>query len=106
MNSRCLRITLRSLKRSAKDRPQGYLQAVLTAPGVTHDDEWVSIPMPVHRELCAHYAAFRSGIGDAVAFVAKPIAWTADMLVGTNLLNCPACEERRIELNSMTLSER
>lgn len=42
-------------------------------------------------------------IGDAVAFVAEPVARVIDFLFGTNLEGCDPCAERRRKWNRQTL---
>lgn len=40
------------------------------------------------------------GMGDVVALAAKPAARLIDHLFGTDLVNCPSCEERRQDWNA------
>ena len=40
-----------------------------------------------------------SGLGDAVKVVAQPIAKAIDVVIGTDVQNCSACEKRRQYLN-------
>lgn len=40
------------------------------------------------------------GLGDVVALVAKPAARFIDGMIGTDLVNCPGCEERRKDWNA------
>lgn len=39
------------------------------------------------------------GLGETVAFLAKPIARALDAVLGTDLENCQPCEERRQDWN-------
>lgn len=39
------------------------------------------------------------GLGDAVHFVAQPIARAIDRVAGTNIQNCGGCAQRRAALN-------
>ena len=41
------------------------------------------------------------GLGDAVATVAEPIARLSDALLGTKLVGCGSCAERRAALNRL-----
>lgn len=43
-------------------------------------------------------------LGDAVHFVAQPIAKTIDLVFKTNLQNCGACQRRREYLNNMSIN--
>ncbi len=43
------------------------------------------------------------GLGDAVAFVAKPIARVSDAVLKTNLAQCPACAQRQRNWNRIRL---
>lgn len=43
-------------------------------------------------------------LGDAVHFVAQPIAKTIDLVFRTNLQNCSACAKRREYLNNMSIN--
>lgn len=43
-------------------------------------------------------------LGDAVHFVAQPIAKTIDLVFKTDLQNCGACKKRREYLNNMSIS--
>lgn len=39
------------------------------------------------------------GAGDAVAIVAKPVAYVLDATIGTNFVNCGKCGQRQRALN-------
>lgn len=52
----------------------------------------------VPDELIERYRR-RFRIGDAVEYVAKPIARAIDRVAGTKLATCKACEKRRDWLN-------
>jgi lauroyl/myristoyl acyltransferase len=41
------------------------------------------------------------GLGDAVAYIAKPIAKVIDKMAGTNLKSCNACNKRQHRLNQI-----
>jgi len=42
-----------------------------------------------------------TGLGDAVAVVAQPIARAIDRLAGTNIKHCAGCAKRRHTLNQI-----
>ena len=42
-----------------------------------------------------------SGLGDAIALIARPIAGIIDRVAGTNLRNCGGCQRRRENLNRL-----
>lgn len=43
------------------------------------------------------------GLGDAVAFVAQPIAKAIDAVAGTHVAECGGCKKRRAALNRVQL---
>lgn len=54
----------------------------------------------------AEYAAHRAakparGLGDLVATLAEPIARASDAVLGTHLVGCQSCAERRAALNKL-----
>jgi len=61
------------------------------------------------EEFAAHQAAHPPpppppqprGLGDLVAFIAEPIARASDALLGTHLVGCNSCAERRAALNNL-----
>lgn len=42
-----------------------------------------------------------NGVGDAVAYLARPIAHAVDHVLGTNLANCGGCARRQQQLNKL-----
>lgn len=42
-----------------------------------------------------------TGLGDAVAFVAQPIARAIDRILGTNVEGCGGCKARKAALNKL-----
>ena len=56
-------------------------------------------------EFAAHQAAQppppSRGLGDVVAIFAEPIARASDALLGTKLVGCNSCAERRAALNKL-----
>ena len=59
------------------------------------------------EEFAAHQAAQPQpppkprGLGDVVALFAEPIARASDAVLGTHLVGCNACAERRAALNNL-----
>jgi hypothetical protein len=59
------------------------------------------------EEFAAHQAAQPPpppkprGLGDVVALFAEPIARASDAVLGTHLVGCNACAERRAALNRL-----
>ena len=57
------------------------------------------------EEFAAHQAAHPPapprGLGDLVALFAEPIARASDAVLGTKLVGCNACAERRAALNKL-----
>jgi hypothetical protein len=58
---------------------------------------------PLPRRRWGPYGKCRPafGLGDAVATVAEPIARFSDAVLGTKLVGCSACAERRAALNAL-----
>ena len=61
-------------------------------------------------EFAAHQAAHQAaqpappkprGLGDLVALLAEPIARASDAALGTHLVGCNSCAERRAALNKL-----
>lgn len=56
-------------------------------------------------EFAAHQAAHPPppprGLGDLVALFAEPIARASDAVLGTHLVGCGSCAERRAALNKL-----
>jgi hypothetical protein len=62
-------------------------------------------------EFAAHQAAHPApppprGLGDVVALFAEPIARASDALLGTHLVGCGSCAERRAALNKAVSFKR
>ena len=58
------------------------------------------------EEFAAHQAAQPAppkprGLGDLVAIFAEPIARASDAVLGTHLVGCNSCAERRAALNRL-----
>tara|TARA_R110000868_G_scaffold337945_1_gene598756 strand:- start:682 stop:930 length:249 start_codon:yes stop_codon:yes gene_type:complete len=58
------------------------------------------------EEFAAHQAAQPvppkpRGLGDVVALFAEPIARASDAMLGTHLVGCNSCAERRAALNKL-----
>lgn len=49
----------------------------------------------------AHLPPPPHGLGDAVALVAEPIARLSDAVLGTKLVGCGGCAQRRAALNAI-----
>lgn len=89
-----------------KDPPAGYVQAVEKAAtsfdGVCYhltDEAWEKIQQDyLHGPIIRRPARFH-GLGDAVAYVAHPVARIADKVLGTNLQGCGGCRKRQEALN-------
>lgn len=74
-------------------------QAIITA-------EAIEIPGTVWDALRAKYHPDSPpppsrGLGDVVALFAEPIARASDAVLGTKLVGCNACAERRAALNRL-----
>lgn len=57
-------------------------------------------PEPTVAELAANFTG-ALGLGDAVALVAEPIARLSDAVLGTKLVGCGGCAQRRAALNAI-----
>jgi hypothetical protein len=58
------------------------------------------------EEFAVHQAAQPAppkprGLGDLVALIAEPIARASDAVLGTHLVGCNSCAERRAALNNL-----
>lgn len=57
----------------------------------------------VHDQMCdklgSEYCE-KTGVGDVVHAVAKPIAVAIDKIAGTNIQGCGSCAKRRAKLNT------
>jgi hypothetical protein len=56
-------------------------------------------PVAIETDAAGRPKSF--GLGDAVATVAEPIARLSDALLGTKLVGCGSCAERRAALNRL-----
>lgn len=62
----------------------------------------VAIPSAALAALRTRFAPLpRRGLGDAVALVAEPIARLSDAVLGTKLVGCGGCAQRRAKLNAL-----
>jgi hypothetical protein len=119
-----MKISLERLYQKAASRPPGYLEEVLAAGSVK--DRYLEITWPEYQRLVAKYSheslspshhaprnpqpqAPRkspienrklSGLGDAIALIAKPIARAVDRVAKTDLQNCNKCKQRQARLNA------
>jgi len=73
---------------------------------IPKDGRYVSVTA---EEFAAHQAAQAQrasakpfGLGDAVAVVAEPIARLSDAVLGTKLVGCGGCAQRRAALNRIS----
>lgn len=57
------------------------------------------IDLPDNFDFGSEAPAPVKGLGETVAFFAKPIARAIDGVLGTDLENCQPCEDRRQEWN-------
>lgn len=74
---------------------------------IKRDGQWVAVTL---EEFKAHAAAQTPpppppenprGLGDLVATLAEPIARFSDAHLGTHLVGCQSCAERRAALNKI-----
>lgn len=64
----------------------------------------VAIPSAALATLRTRFAPLPRkprGLGDAVALVAEPIARLSDAVLGTKLVGCGGCAQRRAALNAL-----
>src|SRR6266404_3961971 len=94
-----VRITLAAVWRSARWRAPGYLDAVLE--NSTQDGDTLVIAPEAYDRLKNGWPEQPGirGLGDVVKVVLKPLVKASDSLLGTDLQNCPGCEDRRQALN-------
>lgn len=103
-----MRLRITKIHDAAKDRPDGYVEEVLSR-GVI-DGEWLEIS---DEDLSDLRAKFRPkpviqptphsgirGAGDLVALAAQPIARVIDTVFKTNIQHCGGCAKRRAALNA------
>lgn len=88
-------IMLEDLKAKAKQRPPGYLEAVL-ARGTVQGNKLL-IDVDAVKELAERFHPM--GLGSYVAKFAKPIAKAIDSTLGTDLEHCKECKAREAWLN-------
>jgi hypothetical protein len=73
---------------------------------IPHAGRYVSVTA---EEFAAHQTALsqaepfqkQRGLGDLVAALAEPIARASDAFIGTHLVGCSSCAERRAALNAL-----
>lgn len=109
-----MKISLANLQARADERPSGYLEDCLAA-GELRADGFVYLKASAYHALRAKYSPISplnpippipvpspprlTGLGDAIARIAKPIARALDRVAGTNLENCKPCAKRQAKLN-------
>lgn len=91
------------------NRAPGFEAAIRAVAEVT--PRGLKIPVLDYRRIGrAHYVIRRGppptapkprGLGDLVATLAEPIAAASDKLLGTHLVGCQSCAERRAALNRL-----
>jgi len=98
-------MTEAQLLERAKIRRAGFREAVLAlAPPI---EGKLSVEMTDWHRLTREYfippppAPPPRGLGDVVAIFAEPIARASDALLGTHLVGCNSCAERRAALNKL-----
>ena len=98
-------MTEAQLTERAKIRRAGFREAVLAlAPPV---EGKLSIEMTDWHRLTREYFIAPPpppkprGLGDLVAIFAEPIARASDAALGTHLVGCNSCAERRAALNKL-----
>jgi hypothetical protein len=124
-----MKISVEKLYQRAAERPPGYFEDCLAA-GELRDDGYLYINASAYHSLKAKYSSSppiqpfhhstiqsapprspnpqstnqkrkMSGLGDAVALIAKPIARVIDRVGGTQLENCKPCARRQAKLNAL-----
>lgn len=103
-----MRIALKrpQIEAMAAHRRPGFVEAILAA--ATETDGKISIAKPDYAEITRAYLIIPAatlprprGLGDAVALVADPIARLSDAVLGTKLVGCGGCAQRRAALNAL-----
>ena len=102
-----MKISIEKLREKSSARPTGYFEEVIASGKVK--DGWLYLDSDAYRRLLEIYnpplvtrhTSHITGLGDAVALVAKPVARAIDRAAGTNLENCKPCAARRAKLNAV-----
>lgn len=103
-----MRLTLKrpQIEAMAAHRRPGFVAAILAA--ATEAGGEISISKPDYTEITREYVIIPAplprkprGLGDAVALVAEPIARLSDAVLGTKLVGCGGCAQRRAALNAL-----
>ena len=101
-----MKFTREKFERFSERCPKGWRTEALSVATVFTDTS-VELPNQAFEQLrqkhfpSAAPAKQAFGLGDAVATVAEPIARLSDALLGTKLVGCGSCAERRAALNRL-----
>jgi hypothetical protein len=101
-----MKFTREKFERFSERCPKGWRSEALAVATVATDTS-VELPSTAFTELRLKYfpsattALKPFGLGDAVATVAEPIARLSDALLGTSLVGCGGCAQRRAALNAL-----
>jgi hypothetical protein len=99
-----IRLTQTGLAAMAATRGEDFRRAVLAV--ATVDGETITLSESAWRAAQRTYPPGAAppkprGLGDVVALFAEPIARASDAVLGTKLVGCNACAERRAALNKL-----
>ena len=90
-------VPLSRIHEKSKSSPKGYLDEIINSGKIKGG--FILLEESVFLELKKKYNP--KGFGDTVERFAKPIARAVDSVLGTNLVNCGSCEERKEFLNKV-----
>ena len=99
-----IKLTQTGLAAMAATRGEDFRRAVLAL--ATVEGETLTLSESAWRAAQRHYPPSATpppprGLGDLVALFAEPIARASDAVLGTHLVGCNACAERRAALNKL-----